>query len=288
MNSPQGVLAIVLEQPAPPLEAVIGAVADQTAGVDAVLAVGGESARDAVGRAGAELITPAPGWRTAAGLHAGLEVALGRAQHWLWLLDGTALPRPDALQHLLEAAEVDGALAKPALVASRMVLADGELDAAAAPWPQVNPPGLAIEAYQRGAVAIRMARHGSLLVARDVVAARGLPRVDFVSDGDDLEWTGRLLRGALGLYAPRSLVVRQKDAALRADPARELRNRTAMLFGPAFDGADLRWLALALAERAVAEARSGRPLAVLRALAEGVARGIRGQPAKAVTQPTED
>jgi hypothetical protein len=283
-----GVLAIVLEQAAPPLEAVIGAVADQTAEVDAVLAVCGESARERAEREGAEVVALAPGWRTAAGFHAGLEAAFPRDQRWLWLLDGSALPRPDALERLLEPAVANGSLPTPALVAGRVLLAGGELDPSAAPWPKVKPPDVAIDSYQRGAVAIRTARHSSLLVDRDAVVVAGLPRLDFVADGDDLEWSGRLLRESLGLYAPGSVVVRQSDTPARPDPARELRNRTAMLFGPAFDGADRRWLALDLAERAVAAARGGQPLAVLRAVAEGVARGLRGQPAQAVPQPAED
>jgi GT2 family glycosyltransferase len=283
-----GVLALVLEQSAPPLEAVLAAVAGQSARVDAVIAVCGEGRRAPAERAGAEVVVPAPGWGTAAGFHAGLKAALRREARWLWLLDGSGLPRRGALERLLEPAAWGGSTEAPALVAGRVLLAGGELDVSAAPWPKVKPPDAAIDAYQRGAVAIRAARHGSLLVAREAVTARGLPRVDFVADGDDLEWTGRLLRDALGLYAPGSVVVRQDGQAPRPDPARELRNRTAMLFGRAFEGADRRWLALALAERAVAEARIGRPLAVLRAVAEGVASGLRGEPPQAVTQPAKD
>jgi rhamnopyranosyl-N-acetylglucosaminyl-diphospho-decaprenol beta-1,3/1,4-galactofuranosyltransferase len=283
----QGVLAIVLESPAQRLEAVLEAVAGQTARVDAVLAVCSESARVGAERAGAEAVGLPAGWRTAAGFEAGLRAALGDDQRWLWLLDGSALPRPDALKHLLEPAEASGPLPTPGLVASRVILADGELDPSAAPWPRVKPVEVAIDAYQMGVVAIRTARHGSLLVAREAVAERGLTRVDYVADGDDVEWTGRLLRDSLGLYAPTSVVVRQGPAAA-GDPLRELRNRSTMLFGAAFDAHDKRWLAVDLAERALAEARRGRPLGVLAALAEGVARGLGRQPAQAVPQPTGD
>jgi hypothetical protein len=283
VTSEPAALAVVLESPVQRIEAVIDAVRSQTAGVTGVLAVCGDGASGH--RAGAEAVSVPAGSRSAVGFHAGLKAALGGDQRWLWLLDGTAVPRPDALEHLLGAADPGEGLPAPALVASLVVLANGGLDPSAAPWPRIEPAELVIDAYSRGVVAIRTARHGSMLVAREAVLDRGLPRCGYVADGDDLEWTGRLLRDSLGLFAPASVAVRESEPS--RDQTRELKNRTSMLLGAAFDGAEKRWLALELAEQAVAVARRGRPLGALAALAQGMAVGLR-QPAQAVAQSSQD
>src|SRR4051794_32597152 len=56
----------------------------------------------------------------------------------IWLVDGAAEPRRDALGALLAVAERPDGLPAPVLVSSKVVGPNGELDPAAAPWPPLH------------------------------------------------------------------------------------------------------------------------------------------------------
>lgn len=286
-----GVWAVVLGAPVPGVAEVLDAVGRQTASPDGVVAVcRAEDAQLASAR-GATIAPLARGARTAAAFDAGGRAALARAPTWLWLLDGTATPRPDALERLLDWARADGPLPLPVLLASRVTLPDGGLDEGAAPWPTVSNVELAIDAYEHGCVSIRTARHGSLLVAREAIERHGLPRLDYAAAGDDVEWTARLLRRDKGLYVPASEVVRDataRDSGWLGDGRLELRNRAAMLVRGPLEARERLWLGLELGDRALGHARDGAALRVLGALAEGVARGLRGEPSQPVPKAAGD
>ena len=291
MDRRAGTWAVVLGAPAPGVARVLDAVGRQTTGPDGVVAVCRVQDAEAARASGAVVAPLPPGGRTAAGFDAGVRAALPQAPTWLWLLDGTAAPRPDALERLLEWARAGGPLPLPVLLASRVTLSDGTLDAAAAPWPSVTDVELAIDAYAHGCVLIRTARHGSLLVAREAIERHGLPRLDYAAAGDDLEWTARLLHRDPGLYVPASEVVREpaaRDSGWLGDGRLELRNRAAMLVRGPFEPRERLWLGLELGDRALAQARDGAPLPVLFALAGGVAGGLRGQPPQAVAKAPDD
>src|SRR4051794_14570652 len=60
---------------------------------------------------------------------------------WVWFLDGTAVPRPDALAALLAAAERLESVSAPAVLASRVVAAGGALaPRPVPPSPQAQTP----------------------------------------------------------------------------------------------------------------------------------------------------
>lgn len=176
---------------------------------------------------------------------------------WLWVLDGSAVPCPDALERFVAVlAEWTGP--PPILLASKVVLADGTLDRASAPWPRLTDKAVAIEACEHRLVSIRAARHGSLLVR----AGRWEAGAD--ADADDLAWTGGILRRATGLLVPGSVAVR--DAPASSAP---LFGQAQMLRGDALDLEEKLWFGYALGHD-VLRRRDAR-------LARRLVRGLAGR-----------
>ncbi len=142
----------------------------------------------------------------AGGFAAGIVRALEHVPDAVWLLDDDTVPRPTALQALLEARRHYPSPA-PAIVASRVVWTDGR------DHPMNTPrrkPGAgraerhAAEAI--GATPIRSASFVSILCSAEILRERGLPEVDYFLWNDDFEFTTRLLRGQRGLLFPASVV----------------------------------------------------------------------------------
>jgi hypothetical protein len=144
---------------------------------------------------------------------AGFEDALGGALHagveWLWLLDGSVVPEPHALESLLGALDRVDLIAAPVILASKVVMPDGALDPRSLPVPHVHEPDRVVAAFEQRLLAVRLVRRGSVLVHRRGIEREGLPRTGSVFFGDDLVWTGRLLRDEPGLLVPASVVVRR-------------------------------------------------------------------------------
>ncbi len=167
---------------------------------------------------------------------------------WLWLLAAGVVPEPGALQGLLAPLSSLGPLAAPALLSGKVVAADGALDPSAAPWHRLTDKETAVEATARRLVSIRAARYGSLLVHSDAIARHAPPRAGFAGAGDDLEWTGRILRDGRGYLVPQSVAIRRTPAGGAGAPRyRELRNRASMLRGDVWDGDERLWFGLMLA-----------------------------------------
>jgi hypothetical protein len=162
----------------------------------------------------------------------------------LWLLDAGVLPEPDALERLLEAAE--SASQPPALLVSKILAPDGKLDEGSLPVPEVHRTDRVLAALEQHAVALRVARRGSMLLRADEGArfATGL-----VSDRD-LEWTARLLRDKRGLLVPSSVAVR--DAGRTRPP----RLKDALRLLAALEPKERLWFAAHLGEQALASRRS--------------------------------
>lgn len=204
-----------------------------------------------------------------AGRHEDLGGVLGGEEGWLWLLDGSAVPEPTALERMLAVVdevddmpppEVDD-LPPPVLLASKVVRPDGSLDRPSLPVAQVGNADLAVAAFERRLLSLRVARGGSLLVHRsglEAVASRW-PRLSPFHD--DLEWTARLLKGRLGLLVPTSVVVRAPAAGRdRCRPAhREVAGRIRLLLGDAVDVRDKPWFAFRFAEEGLAHVRRAPP-----------------------------
>jgi GT2 family glycosyltransferase len=181
--------------------------------------------------------TSAPSW------HAALAAADG-TEPWLWLVDGDVVPEPGALAALRDVLDAPGDLPAPCLLAATVLGPDGELDPSAAPWPPLHDRTIAIAAAARGLAAIRLARWGALLVARDALARHGLPRAGFAGGADDLDWTARLLREDPGYLVPGSRATRPAPARRRA---REWADRARMLRSPAWLPLEAPWFAYASA-----------------------------------------
>jgi hypothetical protein len=147
----------------------------------------------------------------------------------------------------VEPLDTPGGAVHPVLLSSRVVTADGGLDAGALPVAEVVRGDLVVAAYDRRLVALRLARRGSLLLHRSALeaAAPFAPR-------EDLAWTARLLRTELGLLVPASVAVRAEGA----EPARPATAALRLLSGDALAPREKPWFAFRLAEEGVAAARA--------------------------------
>lgn len=180
--------------------------------------------------------------------------ALATGADWIWVLDGHAVPEPDALDELLMHTEPEG-LPAPVLLSSRISLPDGSLHPDVLPWPEIFEKEISTAAVGQRLVSLRAARPGSLLIRADTIRRHGPPRADFVSHGEILEWTARILRDDRGYLVPASRAVR----ADREAPAvrRSLRNRARMLRGDTWGREEKLWFGFLLAQD-VAKAVTGR------------------------------
>lgn len=208
------------------------------------------------------------------GLHSAVARAGATGATWIWLLDGAVTPAATALQELLAPLEHARALEDPILLSSMVVDAAGEFDVVAAPWPRLFWKENAILGAEHGLAALRAARYGSLLVHRRALDLHGAPRADFAAAGDDLEWTGRLLRETPGYLVPGSVCVRKQDA--RPESAAFARNRVRMLRGEGWAGQEKLWFAFLLTRDMVREV-SARPARTPRLL-RAVGAGVRARP----------
>lgn len=246
-------LAAVRRQTHPPAEIIVAAPP-------------GATPSDAPPAAGLRTLRVDPAAGVAGAADAGVRAAMATDAAWLWLLDGSAVPADDALERLLAVLDDLGRLPTPALLAGAVVGSDGEPHPAALPFNRLTRKDVTIEACRHRLVAIRAARHGSLLVARAAVARDGPPRADFVSGDDDIEWTARLLREGHGYLVPDSTAMRRDSPAPAGAPpaapsVRGVRNDVVMLRGPAWAGEERLWMGYLVAA--------------------GIARGLRAHPAAA-------
>ena len=180
-------------------------------------------------------------------LGAGQRVEAGPAD-WLWLLDGSAIPREDALERLLAVAEDPGDIPAPALLASKVERPDGALDPEYFVVPQVLDRDVAIGAFERRVVSLRVVGGGSLLVGRRFVEGSHLNPF-----ANELEWVARILGDAPGLLVPESVAVRTGVGPGRA--RRLLGERLRLLLGNAIEPNEKPWFALRLAEDALGHLR---------------------------------
>ena len=176
----------------------------------------------------------------AAGFEEGVREARERGEEWTWLVDAGVEPAPDALERLLEHAGVFDSV----LLASRVVGPGGRLDPGSLPVPENRDLDLAVAAYERHLVALRVARRSSLLVHRRALVAP--------AEEGDLAWTAALLRTSPGLLVPDSVVVR--TAAPRRAPV-EARARLRLIASDALDASEKPWFAFRLMEDGLARLR---------------------------------
>lgn len=172
---------------------------------------------------------------------------------WLWLVEGAVVPEPDALEHLLQAARALEPLGPPALLAGKVVVPGGSPDRLALPIPAVSDPELTLGAFERGVLALRAARRGSLLVRGESFARAGLR----TTDRDDMLWTARLLRGEPGYLVPASVAVRAPGSPRgeRKRARAALADWLRLVLSDALEPGEKPWFAFRLVEEALAAAR---------------------------------
>jgi GT2 family glycosyltransferase len=144
----------------------------------------------------------------AGGFHEGMRIAADAGQFgWLWLMDDDTIARPDALEQLLSAWEQFPAERKPVLLTSKAVWTDGTIHPMNVPQPRPGDAEGAYLAAERGTLSIRTATFVSMLVRAECVQRNGLPVADYFIWGEDVEYSGRVLRDQFGIVVPRSVVL---------------------------------------------------------------------------------
>ncbi|HEX6246435.1 MAG TPA: glycosyltransferase [Nocardioidaceae bacterium] len=225
----------------------------------------------------------------AGGFAAGIERALNDEPDLVWLLDDDTVPTPTAAEELATAwGDYHRATGQhPAVLASRVVWTDGRDHPMNTPRRRPGAGASARAAAERvGCMPIRSASFVSIMCDTEVIGERGLPVADYFLWNDDFEYTTRLVRGRVGLYCPRSVVVHKTKVfgSTDADPGErffyEVRNKLWM-FGRStglspwekavYGGSTLRrWV------RTFARSQDRRTLR--RAAAKGVAAGLLHAP----------
>jgi hypothetical protein len=187
-------------------------------------------------------------------LRAGLERALATGADWIWVLDGSAVPRPNALGLLLEALDRTDGLPEPALLTGVVVAADGRVDANRPPWYRRYQLHVAVDSADRGLLPVR-ASVGPALVSRGAAEAALPPGSAPVSPGAVLEWTATVLRQSTGYLVPESA----SEAVGRVrDPLRSPVTAARLVFRRGVGPRDRVGTLLELAERAGRSRSAGR------------------------------
>jgi hypothetical protein len=187
-------------------------------------------------------------------LRGGLERALASGADWIWVLDGSAVPRPNALQLLLEALDRTDGLPAPALLTGVVVAADGRVDASRPPWYSRYQIHVAVDCADRGLLPVR-ASVGPALVSRGAVEAVLPPASAPVSPGAVLEWTATLLRARTGYLVPES---ESEGVGPTRDPLRSPVTAARLIFRRGVGRQDRVGILLELAERAGRPRSAGR------------------------------
>ena len=159
-----------------------------------------------------------------AGLRAALAAAGSVDAEWVWLLDGGAVPAPDALEALLDRT---GGRPEPVLLCSKVLGPEGGLDPGSLPRHVIYATDVSVSAAEARLIQLRAAGSGSVLIRR-----RGLPpgRVGR-SDLDMVELSAQVLRdpSQIGYLVPGSLATRRRPLE-----AADLGSRVRSLAGSAW------------------------------------------------------
>lgn len=116
---------------------------------------------------------------------------------WIWLLDGIAIPRPDALAALITALGNVPNRDETALLAGVVRDRDGAVEAARAFWFRSDAVEPAMAVAQAGLLPVRAAS-GPVLVRADAAIDRPPPPDAELSTRTLFPWTARLLAASQG------------------------------------------------------------------------------------------
>lgn len=210
----------------------------------------------------------------------GMEAAMAAGADWLWLLDDDTIPRPDALERLLDASE--RAPRRPLVLVSRVVWSDGRAHPMNLPILRRRDVRGMAEGAARGMLPLRAGSWVSMLVSRTAIERYGLPARHFFFQADDIEFTARVLRDEPGYAVPDSVAEHRTrtphDALSDPDDRRfyyHARNTLYMLRGHAWaahEKPQLGWVLVSSAGRYLRANRfsPGSAATVWRAVRDGL------------------
>jgi GT2 family glycosyltransferase len=226
--SPRVAAVVVTFNRLPLLQQCLAAIAEQERRVDSVIVIDNGSTDGTAGWLASRLditVVRQENVGSAGGFHRGITEAAIRGSDWFWCMDDDVVPKPDALTQLLLAQALIG---RASFLSSAVRFANGDsanmptidarsVDGGYPNWDQF---------LRHGIVKVESATFVSILIARDAVAAVGLPLRPFRIWGDDSEFTARLVSYAPAYMVGRSVVCHLRAApkplslAAEADPAR--------------------------------------------------------------------
>ena len=186
-------------------------------------------------------------------LLAGLNRALATGADWVWILDGSATPRPGAIDILRAGLERVAELPPPSLLTGVVVGPDGRIADGRTPWYRRFQIHISLDSAERGLLPVRAAV-GPTLVHRDAVAAVSPPPRAALAPGPVFEWTARLLRDRVGYLVSGC---ESEAAAPGRDPLRSPLVAARLILGRAVGRPDRVAVALEISER-TGLAASGR------------------------------
>jgi len=174
-----------------------------------------------------------------------LERALASGADWVWVLDGSVVPREGSLLELLHGLDRVGELQEPHVMTGVVLAPDGLVDEGRVLWYRRNQIDIAMASAEARLLPIRAAT-GSVLVRRDAVEAELPPERAHLAPAAVLEWTARILRTRTGYLAPES----ESEAVEPGyDPASDPVTAARLLFGGALQRFDRLRYGFELAER---------------------------------------
>jgi hypothetical protein len=184
--------------------------------------------------------------RNAGGLRWALEQALAAGTDWIWVLDGSTLPRPRALGSLLDALDRADGLQEADVLSGVTVTPDGQIDKTRSLWYRRSQIDMAITVAERRLLPVR-ASAGPALVRRRAAAVDLPSRRTAFSAATVLEWTARILRTGTGYLVPES---ESESTGHGDDPLSNPITALRLLLGRSFVRFDRLTLGYELAERA--------------------------------------
>ncbi|MGN0983386.1 MAG: glycosyltransferase family 2 protein, partial [Gemmiger sp.] len=127
----------------------------------------------------------------AGGFNCGMRWAVQAGYDYVWIMDDDTLPRPDALQKLLEADACLGGPEHYGFLSSAVLWTDGH-ECAMNRQKAARDFYRYIEYVRYGLLSVQQATFVSLLFPKETILRWGLPIKDFFIWGDDLEYTRRI------------------------------------------------------------------------------------------------
>ncbi|WP_371151695.1 glycosyltransferase family 2 protein [Buchananella felis] len=142
----------------------------------------------------------------AGGFYAGMEIAYEQGFEGFWIMDDDTVPRPPALEKLVESWQDAAAHQHPAptFAASMVLWTDGE--ACRMNYPTAKWGWMAPLAHGKKWMNLDCTSFVSCLVTREAVEVCGLPYPEYFIWFDDAEYTYRLSKWSSGIFVPDSVV----------------------------------------------------------------------------------